>query len=280
MNFRHKYINRIRSRCFKLPFIWSLKVDYLIHRTKIKHQLPASLIVSLTSYPARFNTLAKTLKCLLNQSIIPDKVILWIATEDKEKLTAEILTLKNLDIKFCKDLKSYKKMIPTLFEFKDCFIVTADDDLYCNYNWLEKLVEQYNGNNNEVICHRAHKIILDENGIPVPYLKWEHPKIETKASELIFPTCGAGALFPPGIFNEQVTNSDLFSELCPTSDDIWFWWMVRLNGGLFRKVGPYYRTLNTSKYNQIGLWFENLNLGGNDKQMQSMINKFGTDVFK
>lgn len=263
-----------------MPFIWNLKVDYLIHQTKIKHQLPAPLIVSLTSYPARFNTLAKTLKCLLNQSIMPDKVILWIATDDKEKLTTEILTLKNLDVKFCKDLKSYKKMIPALFEFKDCFIVTADDDLYYSYNWLEKLVEHYSGNNNEVICHRSHKIVLDENGIPVPYLKWEHPEIETSASELIFPTCGAGALFPPGIFNGQVTNSDLFSELCPTSDDIWFWWMVRLKGGLFRKVGPFYRTLNTSKYDQIGLWFENLNLGGNDKQMQSMINKFGTDVFK
>ena len=84
LGFRHKYLNRIRSRWFKLPFIWKLKIDYITHHSKKKHQLPAPLIVSLTSYPVRFKTLPKTLKCLLNQSIIPDKIILWIAYEDKK----------------------------------------------------------------------------------------------------------------------------------------------------------------------------------------------------
>lgn len=274
LGFRHKYLNRIRSRWFKLPFIWKLKIDYITHHSKKKHQLPAPLIVSLTSYPVRFKTLPKTLKCLLNQSVIPDKVVLWIAFEDEKYLTKEIKEFSNLEIRFCENLNSYKKIIPALQEFKDAFIVTADDDLYYRFNWLEELVTAFNGNYNEVICHRAHKIVLNENNLPMPYLNWEHPKSETNSEKLIFPTCGAGALFPPKIFFNAVMNKHLFQALCPTADDIWLWWMVRMNNGTFRKTGKEKLMLNSSKYNQIGLWHTNLNLGGNDRQMQAMIDKF------
>ena len=277
MNFKHKYINRIRSRWFKLPFIWKLKFDFIIHKKKSKHNLPAPLIVSLTSYPARFKTLPKTLKCLLNQSLISDKVVLWIAFDDEKYLTKEIKKISNLEIRFCENLNSYKKIIPALQEFKDSFLVTADDDIYYRYNWLEELISNYNGNAKEIICFRAHQIVLNKNNLPKPYLQWHHPKTETEASQLIFPTNGAGTLFPPGVFFSEVTNQNLFLKLCPTSDDIWIWWMLRLNGCTFKKVGKGNRIYNSSKYNQIGLWHINLNQGQNDVQMQKMINYFGTE---
>ena len=42
---------------------------------------PQELIVSLTSYPARIDTVNQTIETLLNQSLCPDKVILWLAPE-------------------------------------------------------------------------------------------------------------------------------------------------------------------------------------------------------
>lgn len=279
LGFKHNFLNRVRSRWLKIPIVWKLKFDFVIHKKRKAHVLPAPLIVSLTSYPARFKTLPKTLKCLLNQSVIPDKVILWIAHEHKNLLTKEIKNFKNLDIRFCEDLKSYKKIIPALQEFGDAFIVTADDDLYYRYNWLEELTDAFRGNYKEVICHRAHGIVLNENNLPLPYLNWGHPKSETESEKLIFPTCGAGALFPPKIFFNDVTIAELFQTLCPNADDIWLWWMVRLNNGIFRKIGEEKLMLNSSSYNQIGLWYENMNLGGNDKQMLAMTKEFGLDVF-
>ena len=42
------------------------------------HQLKKRLIVSLTSYPKRFRTLPLVLNSIMSQSILPDKIILWI----------------------------------------------------------------------------------------------------------------------------------------------------------------------------------------------------------
>lgn len=48
--------------------------------------------------------------------------------------------------------------------------------------------------------------------------------------------------------------------------------MMRLNKYTFRKNGKGNRI-----YNQIGLWYINLNQGQNDVQMQNMINQFGVE---
>ena len=39
------------------------------------------VIVSLTSYPKRINTVWITIETLLRQSFKPDKIILWLATD-------------------------------------------------------------------------------------------------------------------------------------------------------------------------------------------------------
>jgi protein O-GlcNAc transferase len=139
------------------------------------HNLPAPLIVSLTSYPARFSTLPLTLKCLLSQSMHPDRIILWIAHEDKQELTKDILAFKKkgVEIKFCEDLRAFKKIIPTLELEPDTYIVTADDDAFYPPEWLEKLVTCAQENPGEVIAHRVRRIQLGENGFPRSYLDWK-----------------------------------------------------------------------------------------------------------
>jgi len=69
------------------------------------------LIVSLTSYPARINSVHITINTLLQQSLKPNKVILWLASEqfpNKENdLPDNLLRLKDygLTIEWCdKDL--------------------------------------------------------------------------------------------------------------------------------------------------------------------------------
>ena len=47
--------------------------------TKEKRQTP--VVVSLTSHPHRINTVYKTISLLLNQTLKPDRVVLWLAKE-------------------------------------------------------------------------------------------------------------------------------------------------------------------------------------------------------
>lgn len=242
-----------------------------------KHKLPGRLIVSLTSYPARFATLPQTLKCLLTQSVAPDRLILWIAYQDKVAITKDILGLQSegVEILFCDDLKSYKKIIPTLQVEPDAFLVTADDDLYYWPTWLEELTANYSGNPKEVLCHRAHKIRLSQDGAPLPYSKWDFQTSSKKMSPLIFPTTGGGVMYPPAVFHTDVSNNAIFLENCPKADDIWLYWMVRLSGGQARKIGACHLLIDWPGTQETALWLENISDGGNDRQVTAMLRQYG-----
>ena len=109
-----------------------------------KHTLNKELIISLTSYSERFNTLPLVLNSLQNQTILPDKIELWIEENDKPLLPDKIYKFKAINIKICENgLFSYKKIIPSLKENDDRFIATFDDDIIYPNNSLEALIEQY-----------------------------------------------------------------------------------------------------------------------------------------
>lgn len=254
--------------------------SFLMRRKGKAHSLPSTLIISLTSYPARFNKLHLTLKCLLSQSMAADKVILWIAYQDKAALSPAILNLQKagLEIGYCDDLRSYKKIIPTLQNYPDSFIVTADDDLYYWPTWLEELVDSYKGNPKEVVCHRAHRIRLDTNGLVLPYSQWEYEIDSSEESPLILPTSGGGVLYPPKVFFPNVQDESIFKKLCPQADDIWLYWMIRLNAVSARKTNRKKSLICWEGTQIVSLFHENVLGGKNDEQFGAMIHLYGWKV--
>ncbi len=213
------------------------------------------IIVSLTSYPARINIVEKTIKTLLNQSKKPYKTILWLASEqfpnkeDDLPLGLLNLTNKGLLIKWCKDLKSYKKLIPTIKEYPDNIIVTADDDVYYPKKWLQKLYESYLIHSVQMVhCHRVRILKFDSFGL-LPYEKWKciNKCDELKPSYYLFFTGVGGVLYPPHIFYEDISRESLFMDLCPNADDIWFWAMCVLNNVKINSVKGNIRYTSNSK---------------------------------
>lgn len=208
--------------------------------------------------------------------MLADKIILWIAHEDKSKLTPAILSLQKhgLKIAFCEDLRSYKKIIPTLKQYPDSIIVTADDDLYYGSTWLEGLISCYKKNTDDVICHRLHHICLDDNKFPLNYTQWEFESQSLNVSPLNFPTSGGGVLYPPKILYSEVLNAKVFKKLCPDADDIWLYWMMRLNGRKARKSNMHFTTYCWSGSQEISLYNSN-EAGGNDLQISAMLDAYG-----
>ena len=80
------------------------------------HSLKGKLIVSFTSKRDRFKFLYLMINSVFNQSILPDQIILWIENKDRKYLNNKILSYKKkgLTIMFCKNFKSYNKIIHTL----------------------------------------------------------------------------------------------------------------------------------------------------------------------
>lgn len=241
-----------------------------------KHRLPKGLVVSLTSYPPRYGTLEKTLKTLLTQSIRANKVILWVAHSDYDALPSRVLELKRygLDIYRCDDLRSYKKIIPALELFRSDFIVTADDDVYYQSDWLEGLTRSWSGKN-EVIFHRGHEIRLDEKGYPLPYDKWLHEVQGSEASDLYFPTGMGGIMYPPGSLHESVIDRNTFLSLCPGADDVWLYFMARIQGFRWRRAGNIQRFRAWYGTEATALMISNILNGENDRQIKAMVERYG-----
>ena len=236
------------------------------------HNLKKKLIISLTSYPKRFKTLPLVLNSIMKQTILPDKIILWIENSDKKKLPATVLNFKGIDVEFCENgLFSYKKIIPLLRKFRNFYIITLDDDVIYSKDTVEKLVSNSKKFPNDVIANCIHKIKLI-NYYPISYKLWS--RNHKKQTKFAFFTGAAGVLYPPNCFYKDVLKKSCFKRLAPLADDVWLNWMVKLNNTniRFSQISNNYEYIKTIKG---GLYQKNFKNSFNDILIKNMIRKYG-----
>ena len=246
------------------------------------HSLPAPLVVSITSYPARFHTLAPTLKCLLSQSLRADATVLWLGEGSFGSLPGEVLALQDygLDIRVTRDLGPFTKIIPSLRGFPDAFIVTADDDAYYGRNWLKQLVHGYDKMAPTVVCHRAHRVRLSKLGRPLSYRCWDWEVQEPGTSPYLFPTGVGGVLYFPGAFSEEVRDEAVFLSLAPKADDLWLYWMERRRGLAVTTLGHRAPIINWSGSQKVGLNNSNVDgLVNNDLYIEKLFSLYGLPMY-
>ncbi|MCJ8294468.1 MAG: hypothetical protein MJK15_08690 [Colwellia sp.] len=238
-----------------------------------------NLIVSLTSYGSRVEHVHLTLLTLLNQSLKPAKVILWLAEDEftLEQLPNKLLALRQygLEIAFCLDIRSYKKLIPTLQRYPEHTVVTFDDDILYPYRQLEQLVTSHQQYPNCIICHRAHFIKKDLSGQLLPYQQWFYDSKEDKASDKLMPVGIGGVLYPVGSLSDEVLNQQAFMTLCPQADDLWFKVMAVKNNTLTKLVDrpmPYKNYLHIPDSQINALWHSNKTK--NNQQLQAILTAY------
>lgn len=207
-NFRYKY----------LPITYGIA----------KQDLKTPIIVSLTSYPARFPTLHISLKSILNQTLKPTKVILWLDKDvSLESVPKNILKLqkKGLEIR-CggEPLKPHKKYFHAMKEFRDACIVTVDDDVIYMPDTLASLYASFLKHPNCVSARRVHKILYDINHKAVGYNSWDYDcKNDPGPSRQLIATGVGGVLYPPHIFDmdSEFFNPKNIMDNAWSVDDIW-----------------------------------------------------------
>ncbi len=232
--------------------------------------LPAPLVVSLTSYPARFAGLHLVLRSILTQSVAADRVVLWLDQGDEAKLPPEVLAL-GVETRICPAWRSYKKIVPMLTEAPDAYVVTADDDVYYAVDWLAGLVARAEAG---VACHRAHRVVL-RDGRPAGYGEWQRNIAAPEAGPLVFPTGVGGVLYAPGVFHPDVADAALFQRLAPSADDVWLYWMHRLAGSRPEKIGGRFRITEWPGSQVQNLRSGNLTGDGNDRAVAAMLEHYG-----
>lgn len=248
--------------------------------TRAAHGLSAPLVISLTSYAKRFTTLSLTLKSLLDQDMMVDQVLLWVSPEDHAQLPADVRALEGPVFRAVAtpDIRSYTKLIPALHSHPECFIITADDDIHYPSDWVRSIVTAYRPDTRMTVCRRAHMAAVGSDGVTLPYQQWPHAVVDPGdrgRGYALFPTGVGGVLYPPGIFDAEVLRQDIFLDLCPYADDLWFFWMG-LIGQIERcRAGTNHKFIAWPSTQEGGLLNDNLHLGRNDRQVSALEQRYG-----
>ena len=243
------------------------------------------VIVSMTSYPARFNNIYLCLKSILLQDHKPDRIIVWLGSDTKESdLTKGMLSLKEygVEYRFDKelDLKPHKKYIYAIQEFPDDIVITVDDDSVYPSTTVSSLLKNYEKHPNAVSARRVHLMTYDKEGKLLPYREWkyEYRGLKTESDDLVAVGVG-GVLYPPHIFDERAFDTDRIQELCLGADDIWLKCMELLRGV---KVvwTPAFFAHPPALTSKSSLGQSNVGAGRNDAYLNAMLKAYDIDLNK
>lgn len=173
------------------------------------------------------------------------------------------------EILWCNDIKSYKKLIPSLQAFEEYPIITADDDVYYHHQWLEKLWNSYLESPKCIHAHMVTKASLK------PCSKWQYAT--KQKSQINYLGIGVGGiLYPPHCLHNDIFNISNFQKLAPYADDLYFWAMAALNNTQTKLVdNPLgHPQLSLNFWDTPNLYEKNCGENLNDIQFQNILNHY------
>jgi hypothetical protein len=240
-------------------------------------------IVSLTSFPARLPATIKVIESMMSQTLRPDKIVLYLTSAqfpDKSlpNELAELCDGNFFDIRFCdKPFKCYTKLVPALQDFPNDIIITVDDDMIYPPDLIERLVAAHKKYPNAVVGHDVRRMRLNKS-----YKKWR--KIQNKwwrkilfgrPSYLNFAAGVGGVLYPPHSLHPDTIKDELFWDLAPNADDVWFWAMAVLNGtkiALVPDARKESKIIDNSQ--EVSLWSENSQNNRNNQFLDAIVKHY------
>ena len=155
---------------------WLISENRRTKRCLNKTDRDFNLVLSLTSFPGRINIIWQTLITLLNQTYKPDKIELWLAKDQFADIdipkSIKKLSKYGIEIRYCEDVKSYKKLIPALKEHPDSVIITFDDDAFYKKDTVEKLMQNYLQHKKEIQCQRVAFLDINKDNSFIIKTRW------------------------------------------------------------------------------------------------------------
>lgn len=194
------------------------------------------IVVSLAAVSFRMRTLGAVLKTILNQSLRPERVLVWVSESPylldngipPGSLPDEVSELANdksngLEIRYTDNTGPHRKMVPVLEALRGepdpPLIVTADDDTLYPKRWLEALWDGYT-RYNSAVAFRARRMVFEGSGI-LPYKDW--PLLTPFSEEVglrLLSTGNLGLLVDPAMLDSRILDPSLL-QVSPSRSDAW-----------------------------------------------------------
>ena len=268
-----------------------LRVLFDIHirrSLRLSADVEPSVVVSLTSYGDRVGKcVVYTAYSLLAQSVRPSRVVLWLDqsrfNDHNIPRSLRFLCSYGLEIRYCKDIRSYTKIIYSLRNFPDKHIITADDDLYYTSDFVKEFVEAHREHPQSIITAWARIPVVRADGQLAPYREWPEVKNVTAGysydGRRLLPLGVGGVFYPSHVFDDEVLNESVFLSLCPKADDIWLY-VMGLRRGVDKRLLldsriSYYQTDTLRQCLTSDRLTEANRFGGeNDSQLKALLDYY------
>ena len=210
----------------------------LYHATRLNWTSPQALlgtsqtipvIVSMTTIPSRLGKLALVLRSLLQQTVRPERIMVWMHESMKEQIPPAVIKLLTrpelrdfIELRYTPLSCSHKKLIHSIEAFPNHVVVTCDDDFMYHKDWLNTLYQDHLAFPQYVIAQQIRSITRDDWGGLKPYKQWRyHPELEQDPKTFLA-VGGKGVLYPKQALHPDYKDAELFLRLAPKADDLWF----------------------------------------------------------
>lgn len=277
--FQFKFFRRVVKLVANIILPLYLLFKFKLIKKKSRNRInDSNVIVSLTSFPRRINSTWISIVSILLQTNPPDRIILWLSSDEFTSLNSLpklLLKLQNygLEIKFCSgNMFGHKKYFHIEGDMKKSIFITVDDDVIYRNDLIENLLETHAKNKNSVCSTIAHKVVLNANSF-LSYSKWPSAK-DFEVGKLVFPV-GAGAiLYPPNFFNNFLFERETVDRVCLFADDIWLFVVSRYMG--FDSIKSNYKSsyIPILYIKNSTLFQTNIGFGKNDTQFSDVVKYF------
>lgn len=236
--------NLVNTILFKISSIFTQVYLNVIHKRILVrnnayisnlHFPLGGVIASITTYPARINVVGYAIETIFNQSVKPDRIILWLAKSQFPKGEEELPEMikkqikRGLEVRFVEDYKSHKKYFFAMKEFPDSCIITFDDDVFYPPFIIEDLMEMHK-NYPDCVCAHSASEIPGNNFYDMREWKSGHFSSLNEEFGRLRIIGISGVLYPPNVLHSDVLDVELRDKLCPWADDLWLTMMAYING--------------------------------------------------
>ncbi|PYE82140.1 hypothetical protein DFQ11_102721 [Winogradskyella epiphytica] len=267
----YKYLKVNLVAHYKTVSINSLEVDDA-----------STIIVSLTSFPGRIDVVYLAIRSILNQTLKPKKIVLWLGKDQfplgEEELPQALLELipLGLDIEFCEDIGAHTKYYYAFQKYPDNLIVTVDDDIIYPTQMLSRLMETHHKHPHCVVANRIRYMEIKDHHIK-PYRQWKINIVgSSNPSKMLFATGVGGVLYQPRFFQDSFFDLEGIKKTNCIGDDVWLK-AGQIASGIPVVFTDFYfeQFLEIPESQKETLFSKNVFDNDNDRQVKEVFEYFG-----
>lgn len=214
------------------------------------------IIISLTSIPSRVDKVVLVITRMMNQTVVPDKIILCLDETKREKIEfsneLRFLIEVGLEIKWVEDIGPHTKYLYATQQYHNDIVITVDDDIIYSHKLVETLLKSYEKYPKAISANIVTRF-KTKKGVVQSSSEWLQQFKYGVGDKYSIAYGVGGVLYPPNILPKETFDTERIKKVSKFQDDLWLkaieWRynidVVKANGG--DKLFGYFVTVSDSQ---------------------------------